>query len=79
MSEHKNWDEVKYRHDMHIEKAHLELGILIEELIEERDQWKNRVIRLLEHLYCNHPDCYKYDKCLGGCMELEDECRNALE
>lgn len=79
MSDHRRWDEMKYMHDMHIEKAHLELGILIEEIIDERDHWKNRVIRLLEYLHCNHPDCDKYDSCIGGCEELEKECREALE
>lgn len=47
-----------YKHDTHIEKSHLELGILIEELIEERDAWRNVADSAIGRgpLQCGHDD-----------------------
>ena len=58
MAKHKAVNSILYKSDTHIEKSHLELGILIEELIEERDTWRNVADSAIGRgpLQCGHDD-----------------------
>lgn len=67
LPKHSELDSFFYKNDTHIEKSHLELGILIESLLAERDTWRNVADMAIGYgpRQCEHDDanCSAHPNC----------------
>lgn len=74
---HKAVNSILYKSDTHIEKSHIELGILIEQLLEERNAWRHTAWKAIAvgARQCNHAyeDCSAHPDCLWCRAVLEYE------